>query len=965
MKDFHRFVPGGSWYLVSRVFVLAVVVAGMTRAVSGAAAGFLNFETAPVHPVALSPDGRTLAVCNLPDARAELFDVSSGLPRSSGSVSVGLDPVTARFASANELWVVNFISSSISIIDVRTLTVVATLETPAGPSDLVFAGQPRRAWVSCSRTNAVFVIDPSTRVAVTNIAIEGERPRALAVSPDGAKVYVAIFESGNGTTVVGRRLTPLNNAPEPGPLEDPRGPYRGVDPPPNDGTTFNPPIAVPGPAPRVSQIVRKNAAGRWMDDNHGDWTEWVSGTNAALSGRVRGWDLPDRDVAIIDTATLEVSYAHRLMNQCMALAVNPVTGEISVVGTDATNERRFEPILKGVFLRVNLALVNPETRSSQVLDLNPHLDYIARSLPPEERSQSIGDPRGIEWRSDGTRAYITGMGSGNLIIVDAHGNRVNPRPLELGEGPTGMAIDEARDRLYVWNRFSSSISVVDTAAGVLLTNQPVFDPTPSTVRRGRSHFYDTHRNSGLGIASCASCHPDGRMDRLAWDLGDPSGSRVTNNTVFHPMKGPMVTQTLQDIITPTNFNGRALSQASLHWRGDRRGIEDFNQTFTALLNRDTQLTANEMADFKQMLASISFPPNYYRTFSNALPTQMPLSGHYGRVPLGGGVRQPLPPGNAGAGSNAFQLNCENCHTRNSGRSGADSGLNFSARNGTQGAFLISQLRSLADKVGMDGLSTNSRAGFGFMHDGRVTSLTQFLVDGFPGAFNNDQKIADMVAFLLCFTGSAANPAATPSQDVAASAGRQVTLTSPTSTPLLNSMIGLASRGDNRLELIVYGNQEGHTRSWLFQRFTQTFRPDHHDEPPVALNDLLAVAAPGNELTAMLVPQGSGVRLALDRDGDGYFNRSELELGFDPTNPESHPGTLHISKRGDEVMLSWPSAPGVRYLVQWSPGFRTPSGLYTRWNSVNPSLLASNAFTSFTQIVPLQETQRLYRVLILP
>src|SRR6185295_17899774 len=109
---------------------------------------------------------------------------------------------------------------------------------------------------------------------------------------------------------------------------------------------------------------------------------------------------------------------------------------------------------------------------------------------------------------------------------------------------------------------------------------------------------------------------------------------------FHPMKGPMVTLTLQDIITPTNFNGSVLTQASLHWRGDRRNIEDFNQTFTALLNRDSLLTANEMADFKQLLASISFPPNYFRTFSNALPTQLPLPGQYGRVPLTG-QRQPL------------------------------------------------------------------------------------------------------------------------------------------------------------------------------------------------------------------------------------------------------------------------------------------------------------------------------------
>lgn len=39
---------------------------------------FVNFETALVHPIALAPDGITLAVCNLPDNSVELFDVVGG-----------------------------------------------------------------------------------------------------------------------------------------------------------------------------------------------------------------------------------------------------------------------------------------------------------------------------------------------------------------------------------------------------------------------------------------------------------------------------------------------------------------------------------------------------------------------------------------------------------------------------------------------------------------------------------------------------------------------------------------------------------------------------------------------------------------------------------------------------------------------------------------------------------------------
>src|SRR5205823_7294226 len=76
---------------------------------------FVNFETPPVHPVALSPDGSRLAVCNLPDTRLELFDVGSGVPVSVGSVPVGLDPVTVRFRTSDEVWVVSQISDSLSV----------------------------------------------------------------------------------------------------------------------------------------------------------------------------------------------------------------------------------------------------------------------------------------------------------------------------------------------------------------------------------------------------------------------------------------------------------------------------------------------------------------------------------------------------------------------------------------------------------------------------------------------------------------------------------------------------------------------------------------------------------------------------------------------------------------------------------------------------------------------------------
>src|SRR6185436_17915812 len=111
------------------------------------AGSFVNFETAPVHPVALSPDNRLLAVCNLPDGRLELFELTNGLPVSIGSVRAGIDPVSARFHTSNEVWVVNQISCTVSVVDTSRRRMVATLTTLPGPAAVIFAGSPTRASV--------------------------------------------------------------------------------------------------------------------------------------------------------------------------------------------------------------------------------------------------------------------------------------------------------------------------------------------------------------------------------------------------------------------------------------------------------------------------------------------------------------------------------------------------------------------------------------------------------------------------------------------------------------------------------------------------------------------------------------------------------------------------------------------------------------------------------------------------
>jgi len=961
---------------MTKPLLLAALAAVLLPAPVRSQTEFVNWESPHVHPLELARDGTRLFAANTPDDRLEIFAVRPAGIVALASIPVGLDPVTVRERNDHEVWVVNHVSDSVSVVDLLAGNVVATLDTDDEPCDVVFAGTPRMAYVSCQQANELMVFDPRDLTAAPQrIAIAGQHPRALAVSPDGRQVYAAVFQSGNGTTVLGGGIDtttqPGTLAFPPNVVDDPGGPWGGQNPPPNAGSTFQPPMAAGLPQPPgTSLIVRRDAAGRWLDDNGGDWSDFVGGPQAALSGRLPGWTLPDRDLAALDTASGAVRYYTGLMNICMALAVNPKSGDVNLFGTKATNEVRFEPNLDGVFVRVMMARIRPigalpmGTPSVSLVDVNPHLDYSTPTVPQALRDRSLGDPRGAVWADHGGRCYVTGMGSNNVVVLDALGARAGKAPtIEVGQGPTGIVFDGERHRLYVLDKFESAISVVSTIGETEIARVPFFDPEPPIVAKGRVHLYGTHENSGLGQVACASCHVDARFDRLAWDLGDPSGSMKSLagqnkgmglpglNAGFaphHPMKGPMTTQTLQDIVGKEPF----------HWRGDRDGLEQFNGAFIGLQGDDANLDPAEMQDFEDFLATLYFPPNPYREFDNSLSTALPLPGQYssGRFTPAG---TPLPDGDAQRGLALFRppnfldlsaLACVTCHTTPIGM-GADrtiGALNFklippgpngeahhalvSVDGSKQATIKIPQLRSLYKKLGFDLTQTANLSGFGLVHDGSVDSLARFVEEP---AFDlkSVQDTADLVAFLLSFSGSdlpkgkkaivQLEPIGTDSQDTHAAVGRQATVAAATPDPqtaaLVASMIALADQ--DVVGLAVKGIVAGEARGYYYDSSSASFQSDRQAET-IAPAALLAGAASGAELTYTVVPEVSEVRIGVDRDADGWFDRDELDAGSDPADPASTPGPSPASAGGPAIAPARPTG-----LVAAAVGL---DGIRLRW-----------------------------------
>ncbi len=108
-------------------------------------------------------------------------------------INVGLQPSALAIASNGDVWVTNKRSGNISIIDAATLTVKNTLASPNVrllPHGIVI--QNGYAYVALEANNTVVKINTSTQAIVQEVPVLN-RPRHVALSPDGSTLYVNAF----------------------------------------------------------------------------------------------------------------------------------------------------------------------------------------------------------------------------------------------------------------------------------------------------------------------------------------------------------------------------------------------------------------------------------------------------------------------------------------------------------------------------------------------------------------------------------------------------------------------------------------------------------------------------------------------------------------------------------------------------------------------------------------------------
>jgi sugar lactone lactonase YvrE len=564
------------------------------------------FETLQVRPLALSPDGRWLYATNTPDNRLEVFQVAGHTLLSAGSVVTGLEPVAVAVRSNGDVWVVNHLSDSVSIVAVDAFgvpRVTNTLLVGDEPRDIVFAGPGQsRAFITTAHRGQnspddpdlhnpasgradVWVFDadnPGTGggTRLTKITLFADTPRALAATADGKTVYAAAFLSGNQTTVASEyAVSQVYGAAMPGPSFIDLG-----------GQII--------PQPTTGLVVKYKLG----PDGNNHWFDFYG---QAFDPLVLV-SLPDEDVFSIDaTASPPVAtgaFAH-VGTTLFNMAVNPRSGKVYVSNTDAHNDVRFEghtpgfSSVVGNIVDSRISVIDPAAGTITATNLNSHLNHAAGTGNP---ALSFAFPEAMTLSNDGSSLYVVAQGSAKLGIYSTSALESGSAPPSLSNqvllsagGPTGVTLDGRGSLAYVLTRFDDGISIVDLKATKEIGHLRMFSPEPASVTAGRQYLYNATLTSALGDQACASCHIGGDFDGLAWDLGNPgniplpitqpapgqaeSVIRVVPEaaiaaligpqqagyiySLYEPCKGPMTTQSLRGLD----------NHGPMHWRGDRNG----------------------------------------------------------------------------------------------------------------------------------------------------------------------------------------------------------------------------------------------------------------------------------------------------------------------------------------------------------------------------------------------------------
>jgi YVTN family beta-propeller protein len=477
-------------------------------------------------------------------------------------------------------------SDSLVIVDLEARKVAGELKLGHQPHAICLSPNEDTAYVTNRGSDTVSVVDLTTR-KVTGTIVVGDEPHGIVTDVAGETIFVANAATGDVSVIdAGTRAEEKR-------LEAARGPWA---------------------------IKRSRDGKRLYVTNN--LSHFVPFRTPSLS-----------EVTVIDTDAQQVIDRIRIPEANLVQGIDfAPDGEYAMVTLLRT--KNLVPVVRvvqGWVITNGLGILWKDGRVDEVLLDEPNMYF--------------PDPTDVVISPDGKFAYVTGGGIDKVAVVDltkllqllknaseTERTKIIPNHLgyagefvvhrmPTGRNPRGLAMSPDGKFVYVAAALDDDLNIIDTARQEVVATIDLGGAKEITQTRFGERLFHGAEVTFQRQFSCHSCHPDGNVDGLTYDL-EPDGIGVN----------PVDNRTLRGILDTGPFK----------WTGKNPSLSrQCGARLAVFFTRIDPFTPEELAALDRYITTIPRPPNRYRRPEGLTPAQSRGKVLFERTVTNDG--RPIPP----------------------------------------------------------------------------------------------------------------------------------------------------------------------------------------------------------------------------------------------------------------------------------------------------------------------------------
>ncbi len=478
------------------------------------------------------------------------------------------------------------------------------------PEAVVFSPSGRTLYVLCQGSNELLALDAASGKILRRATV-GAHPSGLAIASGGRTLFVSNTWANNVSELDAHSLGLLRTLPTGwGPVgltTDREGRHLFIANSESNDVSID--------DLKTGKELKRLAAWRWPHGvmlSRGGRYVYVSGLQAPLHPYDQA---PVSEVTVIRVASLTVARRIAVPNAVQlrtpAEAPRPWPGVILIPEIRPHNEVPIVRVSQGWTLNNAMAALLPREGTTPA----------TLQFPLDSMERGFALPEGLAFTRGGGHILVTSAASNRVAVFDTRGllgllghpparmadrmdtaARFEEREIASGRDPVAVAVAPAGRFAVVVNRLDDSLTRIDlrtwTTATIPLNGVEAITPR----RRGQRLFYSA-RFAYQGGVACASCHPEGDQNGLAWDLQSRTMGRCR-----------VTVRTLRGIAGTAPFN----------WNASSPNLETQDGVgAAAIIFRSQGFLGHkrELEDLVAFVSSIPLPPNPYHRVGQPLTRQ--------------------------------------------------------------------------------------------------------------------------------------------------------------------------------------------------------------------------------------------------------------------------------------------------------------------------------------------------------